>query len=148
VSWIRAVGPGVQWAVLPDWPCEGASPTEVRQRQTATTSTAIDVLSQHLNSGWCWCPVLQGQRVDDYLRHSIDIAAWVYDLHQVYANRGQAETFRVCVGSLCRRNSVAEIRRIIGQVAQVLRTAAPPFRRKARRSPADGLPARRGGQHR
>lgn len=121
VSWIRAVGPAVKWAVLPDWPCEKVGASEVRRRQVATTNTAVDVLSEYLNAAWCWCPVLQGQHVDDYLRHAIDIAAWAYDLRDVYASRGQADAFRVCVGSLCRRNSVAEIRTIVRDLAQVLR---------------------------
>jgi hypothetical protein len=37
-------------AVLPDWPCEGGSASEVRQRQLATTSTAVDMLSKHLDA--------------------------------------------------------------------------------------------------
>jgi hypothetical protein len=119
-AWIRALGPAARWAVLPDWPCEGASAPEVRRRQIATTVTAVDVLSNHLDVPWCWCPVLQGQRVEVYLRHAIDVAAWVYELHEVYAARGQAEAFRVCLGSLCRRNSVAEIRNIVSSVARVL----------------------------
>ena len=59
-------------------------------------------------------------RCDDYLRHAIDIAAWVYELQLAYGGSGQADTFRVCVGRLCRRNSVAEIRRLVTVVAQVL----------------------------
>ncbi|MBV9170259.1 MAG: hypothetical protein JOZ81_09280, partial [Chloroflexi bacterium] len=120
VSWIRALGPAVSWAVLPDWPCENVGASEVRRRQVATTNTAVDVLSDYLDAAWCWCPVLQGQHVDDYLRHAIDIAAWVYDLREVYARRGLAGSFRVCLGSLCRRNSLAYIRSIVSQVAQVL----------------------------
>jgi hypothetical protein len=42
------------------------------------------------------------------------------ELRDVYASRGQAEAFRVCVGSLCRRNSLAEIRSIVTHVAEVL----------------------------
>lgn len=120
VSWIRSLGPAVKWAVLPDWPCEGVSASEVRRRQVATTNTGIDVLSDYLHAAWCWCPVVQGQRVDDYLRHAIDVAVWVYEQRDVYAGRGQADAFRVCVGSLCCRNSVAEIRSIVRHVAQVL----------------------------
>jgi len=119
VSWIEALGPAVRWAVLPDWPCEGASAQEVRRRQIATTETAVDALGHHLNAAWCWCPVLQGQTVDDYLRHAIDIVAWVYELREVYAARGQADNFRVCIGTLCRRNAVAEIRTIVSNVAAV-----------------------------
>jgi hypothetical protein len=122
VSWIRSLGPAVKWAVLPDWPCENVGASEVRRRQVATTNTAVDILSDYLDAAWCWCPVLQGQHADDYLRHAIDIAAWVYDLREVYARRGQAGAFRVCVGSLCRRNSLAEIRTIIRSVAEVLPT--------------------------
>jgi hypothetical protein len=120
VSWIRALGPAVRWAVLPDWPCEGASAREVRWRQDATTQTAVDLLSEHVNVPWCWSPVLQGQTVEDYLRHAVDIAAWVYELREVYAARGRVDDFRVCVGSLCRRNAVAEMRAIVSNVSGVL----------------------------
>ena len=120
VNWISTLGPAVRWAVLPDWPCEGASAEEVRRRQVATTATAVDVLSDHLDAAWCWCPVLQGQTVEDYLRHAIDIADWVYALRDVYAARGQAADFRVCIGSLCRRNAVVEILEIVNNVCAVL----------------------------
>jgi len=120
VSWIRSLGPPVKWAVLPDWPCENVGASEVKRRQVATTNTAVDILSEYLDAAWYWCPVLQGQHVDDYLRHAIDIAARVYDLRDMYARRGQAEVFRVCVGSLCRRNSLAEIRSIVRSVVEVL----------------------------
>jgi hypothetical protein len=92
----------------------------VRRRQVATTDTAIDVLTEHLGVTWCWCPVLQGRDVEDYLRHAIDIAEWVYELRDVYAARGQGDDFRVCIGSLCRRNAVAEIRAIVNNVAAVM----------------------------
>lgn len=120
VNWIAALGPAVRWAVLPDWPCEGAGAGEVRRRQVATTETAVDMLSEHLGVPWCWCPVLQGQTVDDYLRHAIDIADWAYGLHDVYTARGQGDVFRVCIGSLCRGNAVAEILDIVNNVCAVL----------------------------
>ncbi len=66
------------------------------------------------------CSVLQGQTVEDYLRHAIDIADWVYALRDVYAARGQAADFRVCIGSLCRRNAVVEILEIVNNVCAVL----------------------------
>jgi hypothetical protein len=119
-DWIAALGPSVRWAVLPDWPCEGASTQEVRRRQIATTDTALEVLSAHVDVGWCWTPVLQGQTVEDYLRHAIDIADWVYELQDVYVARGRADDFRVCLGSLCRRDGVADIRAIVSNVATVL----------------------------
>ena len=120
VGWIRALGPSVRWAVLPDWPCEGADANEVRRRQAATTATALDMLADHLSAGWCWCPVLQGQAVEDYLRHAVDVAGWVYELREVYAARGRDEDFRVCLGSLCRRNAASEIRAIVRAVSAVL----------------------------
>ncbi len=63
-------------------------------------------------------PVLQGRTLDDYLRHAIDLAGILHDLAAVYTRRRQ--TFRVGLGSICRRNQVAEIRRIVAGVAAVL----------------------------
>ena len=78
------------------------------------------MLADHLSAGWCWCPVLQGQAVEDYLRHAVDVAGWVYELRDVYAARGQVGAFRVCLGSLCRRNAANKIRAIVRAVAAVL----------------------------
>ena len=135
VNWISALGPAVRWAVLPDWPCEGAGAQEVRRRQVATTDTAIDVLTEHLGATWCWCPVLRGRDVEDFLRHAIDIAEWVYELRDVYAERGKGDDFRVCIGSLCRRNAAAEIRAIVSKrCCGHARTGTTSIWREARRS--------------
>lgn len=47
------------WAVLPDWPCEDASASEVRRRHIATTVTGVEVLLSHLATPWCCCPAVQ-----------------------------------------------------------------------------------------
>ena len=39
---------------------------------------------------------------------------------RVYAARGRADDFRVCLGSLCRRTAASEIRAIVRAVAAVL----------------------------
>jgi hypothetical protein len=64
-------------------------------------------------------PRLEGQTVEDYLRPAIDIADWVYALRDVISARGQAADFRVCIGSLCRRNGVVEILEIVNNVCAV-----------------------------
>jgi hypothetical protein len=122
--WILDVGQRsgrtVSWAVLPDWPCEGRSPEEVRELQRRGTDTALEMLRDAPSLPWVWCPVLQGQSVDDYLRHAIEWQTYLPVLHELYRLRGQHDQFRVCVGSICRQGQAAEIRRIVEAIAEVL----------------------------
>jgi hypothetical protein len=71
VSWIRSLGPAVKWAVLPDWPCENVGASEVTRRQVATTNTVIDVLSEYLDAGWCWCPVARATPLGQRQRQAV-----------------------------------------------------------------------------
>ncbi len=54
----------------------------------------------------------------DYLRHVIDLADVLYALADIYRRRRQS--FRVGIGSICRRAQVPEIRRIVAAIAAVL----------------------------
>lgn len=120
VRWIGGVQPAVTWAVLPDWPCEGKSRSEVREVQARGSATALHMLDQFAYVPWVWCPVLQGQSVDDYLRHAVDLAPTIGAAWDFYNNRNQGFHFRVCLGSLCRRAEAPLIRLIVEQVAAVL----------------------------
>src|SRR5207244_151955 len=76
------------------------------------------VLETLLDVPWSWTPVLQGRTVEDYLRHAVELAGILYDLAAVYRKRGL--TFRVGLGSICRRGQASEIHRIVASVATVL----------------------------
>ena len=118
-DWIAGVRPPVSWAVIPDRPTEDLDdPCAVRRAQEQTTEAIVHILESLLDVPWSWTPVLQGRTLDDYLRHAIDLAGILYDLAAIHARRGQ--TFRVGLGSICRRGHVAEIRRIVAGVASVL----------------------------
>jgi hypothetical protein len=118
-DWIYGVRPRVQWAVIPDRPTEDlARPSEVLEAQRDTTDAIVHVLQSFIDVPWSWTPVLQGRTLDDYVRHAIELADVLYSLADVYARRGQP--FRVGLGSICRRGQVADIRRIVSGVADIL----------------------------
>lgn len=118
-DWIAGVRPRVQWAVIPDRPTEDLEGDRaIRRAQDQTTEAIVHVLDTLLDVPWCWTPVLQGRTLEDYLRHAIDLAGIIHDLAAVYASRGLS--FRVGLGSLCRRGQSTEIRRIVAGVAAVL----------------------------
>jgi hypothetical protein len=118
-NWIAGVYPPVSWAVIPDRPTEDLpDPKAVRVAQVQTSDAIYLVLETLLDVPWSWTPVLQGRTVMDYLRHAVDLAAVLYDLAEIYRHRGQ--TFRVGIGSICRRDQTPEIRRIVAAVAAVL----------------------------
>jgi hypothetical protein len=118
-EWIDGVRPPVSWAVIPDRPTEDlCGPQEVRRAQAETTEAIVHVLETLLDVPWAWTPVLQGRTVEDYLRHAVELAGILYDLAAVYRKRGL--TFRVGLGSICRRGQASEIHRIVASVATVL----------------------------
>src|SRR5213592_2381391 len=117
--WIGGVHPPVSWAVIPDRPTEDmADAMAVRNAQLQTTHAIHEVLTSLLDVPWSWAPVLQGRTVVDYLRHVIDLADVLYALADLYRQRRQS--FRVGIGSICRRAQVPEIRRIVSAIAASL----------------------------
>jgi hypothetical protein len=125
VRWIRGVYPPASWAVLPDWPCEGKSPEQVRDIQIRGNFTMMAILREHLTTvPWVWCPVLQGQTVEDYLRHAVELSDIIHTLRDYYAEHHELthheDWFRVCLGSICRRGQTSQIREIVEAVAAVL----------------------------
>jgi hypothetical protein len=118
-DWIDGVHPRVAWAVIPDRPTEDLpDASAVRIAQLQTSNAIYEVLSSLVHVPWSWTPVLQGRTVTDYLRHAIDLADVLYALADVYRRRRQS--FRVGIGSICRRAQVPEIRRIVAAIAAVL----------------------------
>lgn len=119
VEWIAGVRPPVQWAVIPDRPTEDLDgPESVRLAQAQTTGSIVQMLESFLDVPWSWAPVIQGRTLEDYLIHAIELADIVYELRAVYVQR--RKTFRVGIGSICRRGQAWEIRRIIAAIAAVL----------------------------
>lgn len=146
-AWCSMV-PGLEWAAMPDVCCEDdltapSGAPSVRDRQMWTTEAAERFLESWGHVPWAWVPTVQGWGVKDYVRHAEDIAPLVFELQRWYGERQNydyvsgdesseedisafeatfpaAETFRVGIGTLCRRASPRLIREIVEAVAEVL----------------------------
>lgn len=112
-SWARELG-FLRWAAIQDWMCEpwiiegGAGPAggapapgtglTVEQHQELTVRSYLDLRA--LAPEIRWLPVIQGQSLADYLAH-VDM----------YSDAGICLAAHACVGvgSVCRRQSTAEI---------------------------------------
>lgn len=107
--WSTEVG-GLQWAAIQDWMCEpfmlartGLSVVE-HQRRTVASLLELRGLAPELP----WAPVLQGYRLDEYLRCA--------DLYEAAGINLAAEPV-VGLGSVCRRQATAEARVIVRRLA-------------------------------
>jgi hypothetical protein len=143
VNWCRDIGPALRWAALPDYCCEpeiADDPAEIATRQRWTTERAESICADYLDVPWAWAPTIQGWDVDDYRRHARELAPLISWLDRYYAQlpdtlwdadgepspaaQRRAElagrSFRVGIGTLCRRASVEQIRRVVDAVADEL----------------------------
>lgn len=100
----------VKWAAIQDWMCEekalrktGLTVLE-HQRRTVESFLLLRSLAPEIR----WLPVVQGQTVEDYLRHVDMYAAAGVDLTAIA---------RVGVGSVCRRSRSAEIDAIVAALS-------------------------------
>jgi len=119
VDWLDAWRP--QWAALMDLCCEreitGTNDGIVRERQRRTTETAWTMWQDYRRAPWCWVPTVQGWEVGDYVRHARELAPLIAEMAEYY---GPGSEFRVGIGTLCRRASVAMIRAVAASVAAEL----------------------------
>lgn len=101
----------VEWVAPQDWMCEDESLQATgltlaeHQRRTVDNFVELTRIAPDLP----WLPVLQGQRLADYLRHLDMYAAAGVDLR---------EYERVGVGSVCRRQGTAEGVEIIAELCR------------------------------
>jgi hypothetical protein len=125
-AWIAHL-PRVSWAALPDHPCEpqlAGNRDAVRARQVATTNASLEFVMFRRHVSWAWVPTIQGRNVDEYVWHA---RYWRYELLKLphgdfrdYCQGLEHPSFRVGIGSLCRRQSAADVVRIVSAVADVL----------------------------
>ncbi len=100
----------LDWAAPQDWMCEPAILALTRLTVADHQARTVDNYLRLRDTGLPFIPVLQGWRADDYLRHVDD-----------YARAGVDLTCQptVGIGSVCRRQSSAEIAGIVGRVADL-----------------------------
>jgi hypothetical protein len=119
VDWLERWTP--TWAAMMDWCCENEITSGrvgvVRERQKRTTDMAWRTWTTYTSAPWAWVPTVQGWTVDDYTYHAREMRPLVEAMKGVY---GQSSPFRVGIGTLCRRASVALIRSVIDAVQQEL----------------------------
>jgi hypothetical protein len=118
-DWLATFTP--QWAAMMDYCCEdeltAGRPGLVRERQRRTTGLAWRTWQEYGSAPWCWVPTVQGWHVEEYQRHSEDLAPLVRDMVAAYGADG---AFRVGVGTLCRRADVSMIHAMVRAVASAL----------------------------
>ena len=99
-----------QFAASQDWMCEDAAlkatGLSVEEHQRRSVDSVLEL--RDLSNCAYWLPVLQGREPEDYLRH-VDL----------YLKAGIDLTClpRVGIGSVCRRSSSHEIRRVVSVLA-------------------------------
>jgi hypothetical protein len=100
----------LDWAAIQDWMVEDDAllrtgcTVEEHQRRTTQSFLTLRALAPEIR----WLPVIQGQTLDDYVRHI-----------EIYAAAGVhlASMERVGVGSVCRRQASDEIAAILRELA-------------------------------
>lgn len=147
VQWCEAIGPALEWAAIPDICCEDELTAKtdsltVRERQDETTRLARLFWEQYMTVPWTWTPTIQGWTVEDYVYHAEQMAPLIAEMQSFYYERPgfiaeedgddhdypnyververNMMTFRVGIGTLCRRASTAMIREIVERVSVIL----------------------------
>lgn len=119
VKWLDGWLP--QWAATFDYCCENeitsGRPGVVRERQQKTTEMASHFWMQYRDKPWCWVPTVQGWEALDYQRHALELKPLIDEMQSYY---GPDSFFRVGIGTLCRRASVAMIHEVVSVVSQIL----------------------------
>jgi hypothetical protein len=124
INWIYSLGRSPQWAAIQDFCCEDEITTGaagvVRLRQDATTNNIARYWRDYRHMQWVWIPTVQGWRVQDYVRHALEIKPLIEQWKAFYEARGQGNVFRVGIGTLCARPFTADIQAIVCAVADIL----------------------------
>ncbi|SRR5579884_758114 len=119
VEWLEGWQP--QWAATMDYCCEdeitAGAPGIVRKRQYLTTEMAHTFWTLFRYASWVWVPTIQGWEVADYVRHAREMRPLIEEMQAFY---GPLSAFRVGIGTLCRRASVAMIHEVVNAVSREL----------------------------
>ena len=120
VAWLTSWPIAPTWAAMMDYCCEPDLEVVTRERQDRTTANAISAWSQYRAATWTWTPTIQGLEPEDYHRHACELAPLIHEMQIAYTEQGKAETFRVGIGTLCRRTNTMATRRVIEAVRAAL----------------------------
>jgi hypothetical protein len=108
------------WAAMQDYCCEPDLQVVTRQRQDRTTINALAAWNAYKHVPLVWVTTIQGLEPLDYQRHAQELAPLIREMQTYYSQRGQAEIFRVGVGTLCRRADSMTICSIVSAIRAVL----------------------------
>jgi hypothetical protein len=118
-AWLASWSPS--WAATMDYCCEdeitAGRPGLVRQRQEKTTRMARYFFRHFPGASWCWVPTVQGWRVEDYRSHALQLRPLLKRMADHYGSRS---SFRVGIGTLCRRASPTMIHQVVKMVSEIL----------------------------
>ncbi len=118
VTWLHSFRP--QWAAMMDYCCEpdiAGDAAAIAHRQARTTENAYRMWEKYKSEPFVWVPTVQGWNPDDYTRHAAELKPLVEQMAQVYGDKSH---FRVGVGTLCQRDDVHLIRKVVKAVREVL----------------------------
>lgn len=147
-DWCSEV-PGLTWAAMFDYCCENEitsaeGAATVIERQRWTTESAQHFLECFGYRSWSWVPTVQGWTVDDYKRHAEALAPLIWEMQRWYGDEVASydyfdgdeanvddvaafarrtvtgATWRVGIGTLCRRASGKMIAEIVQAVTSIL----------------------------
>ncbi len=115
VTWLETWKP--QWAATMDYCCEQELSVVTRDRQEKTTCNAWQAWNNYRNASWAWTPTIQGLYPEDYRRHAHEMKTLIDKMKVYYADNPE---WRIGVGTLCRRDDVELIQKILDAVREVL----------------------------
>jgi len=115
VGWLTSWQP--QWAATMDYCCERELSLVTRERQEKTTQNAWQAWRAYRSASWAWVPTVQGFAPDEYRRHAHELAPLLCEMQAQYRDNPH---WRVGIGTLCRRDDVVMVQRIVDAVRAVL----------------------------
>lgn len=121
VEWLSNWKQAPIWAATMDYCCEspitGGDNTVVRERQQRTTEMAHHFWQEYRSVSWAWVPTIQGWEVEDYQKHARELRILITEMQSHY---GTDSAFRVGIGTLCARASVATIHDVVRAVSAII----------------------------
>lgn len=121
VNWLLQWKPAPPaWAAMQDYCCEQELGQITRERQDRTTANAYAAWREYKDVPFVWVPTIQGLDPLDYQRHAQELAPLIAEMQAYYSQCGQAEIFRVGIGTLCRRVDSMTILSIVQAIRAVL----------------------------
>lgn len=119
VDWLEKFGP--RWAATMDYCCENEITSGkvgvVGERQQRTTDMAHLFWQDYRDAPWAWVPTVHWWTVSDYVRHAQELRPLICEMKAYY---GDQRAFRVGIGTLCKRASVAMVYEVVNAVAHEL----------------------------